>query len=234
MSKLEAEGGKIVVDLHICPRIFVGCSGDGIFPPTDILYERFSCTPKKDTGGILVFRTEPKNLAGDIRYDCYQYEWVDGKVVVGCKIKTQHALSQSAELGFSVSCGRYTYVTRDPNAANRNYKVVDVIDLIRYAEGKIGIADLERNSRSLERREARMENIMRLKEELGCQKQQVDELTLSMSYWKNGYQSLHSKIARLQDWWLVRIIDRLFFGGHLAFVRDRAKNPDVFLKKFSM
>ncbi len=143
---------------------FVGCtSSEGSFPPSGQDYTVFMFAPKKGAGGILVFQDRAiVRMTGAQDYTFHQYYWQGEKLIVDYGIKSPaRAYSSSRDMGLIVQFRDWFYITSKP-VADVNCKVVDLFEMLRYIEGKINLADLDRSARSYERRkqhEVRMKDL---------------------------------------------------------------------------
>jgi hypothetical protein len=164
-AKFSAKGGVGLIEHLSMYTTFLGSTGEGEFPPTDMSYEQITIKPKAGVDGILVFQHDPRMISG-IGFDFYQYHWVKGKIVFEYDVHSERSFSVSKNSGFMVQYRNWIYVTQEPKNADQNCKVVDLFQMLRYLEGKIEIADLERNARSFERRQGHEKRLIELRREV--------------------------------------------------------------------
>lgn len=191
MKSVRVENGTATIYFH-CDIVFCGHNGTGKFPPTGASYEQFTFEPDRDANGLIVFASGRSSYC---HLYLYRYNWDGTKLEISQKVSTKRKFSLSCDHGLVVTFSKWSYVSQAQKETESNIKAVDISLLLKYIDGKAEIADLERNSRSLERQKSR---IIR-------QKDEIDKL--------NG-QILQTK--KLLDRWFVKFIDRLFFNGALA------------------
>jgi hypothetical protein len=125
----------------IPPFRYIGCT-DPQNTRYPRLFESFPFEPKRGTSGILVFKSEEE-------YRFYQYSWKEEKLVVVRGVPNQvHHFSEGFgedNFGVMVTVGDCDYVTRVPDTGGI-YRLVDVISLMRYVEGRFDLKQLQQAS----------------------------------------------------------------------------------------
>lgn len=124
-----------------CSETFIGSTAGGVYPPIGEYYDRFSFRPTAGQSGVLVFHHEPAK-----KDHFFQFFWKKGKLMVvdGLKSLPTTDYQYSRDLGLMVFRDDRWYVTEQPTDTSHNYRVVGVIEMLKYLEGKITLSDLDR------------------------------------------------------------------------------------------
>jgi hypothetical protein len=235
MSSIKAGNGRITLE-HPSTDTFVGSTADGSYPPAGIRYKHFDCKPSEKTG-ILVF-SDTRMLGGTQNpyYNFYQFVTDEnGKIFVDHRIKAwTNPFQHTSELGIMVVGQKWTYVTTLPDIANANFVLVDILEMLKYVEGKITLDQLRRGAlrrivmeakqKSLE---ARLADTVRDLTRLGIEHERLvdlyagDQRTIKdLRYFKTiatvvaqviKRRAFSSNPKRAQDGILCRILNSLFF-----------------------
>ncbi len=176
---LRARDASVTITGMIGAKTFVGTSGAGQFPPTNVEYETFGFRPQIGVGGIVAFRGTMPN-GKDHFFEFCQYHWDGGRVVVGHNILSpKNSFSQVIGLGLMVVAqfnGKVNhYVTETPKTLDRNYKVVEIQAILKYIEGKTSLADLDASAHELIWKAAAVKSLEQLEEELQLTRQLLAE-----------------------------------------------------------
>lgn len=128
---------------------FLGSTGEGSFPPMGTRYTRFTFTPKFGENGILVFYNECSKWVS-----LHQYYWKNDKLVVTyAKVnRPTRQFSRSREFEFIIQVGDCCYVTKAPAEHDSDFKLVGLLQMLKYVDGKIDQEELESCSKSFMRR----------------------------------------------------------------------------------
>jgi len=187
--KVNNKDKSVRLDASVAP-IFFGHTGEGIFPPIGKKYETFSFTPKKGDGGVLAF-TEESWLIENF-WVFYHYEWVEDKLIVYEDLsKITRNYFAAEDLGIVVPFRNWFYVTLEPQDTDNNYKVVDLMEMLKYLEGRISLADLDRNARSVERQAKHVVRMAELERVLLAEQKNAENL-------RNGLLAERAKRAELE------------------------------------
>ncbi len=172
----KVHDGTATIDLGTdSNKLFFGTTAEGIFPPVGVTYEDFAFTPCKGVAGTVIFKGK---FFGADAYTFYQFDWKGNKLIL--HYDTEHAGAypgKAEKLGYYTQIGTVIYLTGEPVDDTANtYKKVDLIDLLKFLEGKIDLKELEKRSfrlRLAKKRRESMQTIVRLLQtrnrELGTQ-----------------------------------------------------------------
>lgn len=192
----KGKGKGVMLDNYGSSKVFLGCTGEGSFPPVGAGYSRMAFFPKEGVPGIVVF----KGISDTLSF--YQYEWKNGKVVVEQNIKhTLHPFSQSEQFGFMVYVGKTLYVTTEPKpGVDFNGHTVDLLVLLKYLEGKVDAKELHRSSRSLFRRKRYFEEVENLRSSNRWQKDIISKTRKEREQWKQGANDAREALSKFAGW----------------------------------
>ena len=126
----------------------------GTFPPIGLEYERFSFAPVEGVSGLIVFERNHRFVgAPDLLF--FHYYWEKERLYIKLEgdYEPKRKYLKIQDVGYAVQGGRrIIYIHQIPNTADNNfeYRMVDVIDLMRYVEGTMSLRQLSRASAKLE------------------------------------------------------------------------------------
>lgn len=133
-------------------EVFIGATGPGEFPETGQTYKVFTFTPEAGTSGIVVFKSDHQLL--DHYYVLYSYYWEGGVLKIASRIKSWvNKFGQSEEYSFFVKVGDVIYCVKRPERSKYACKQVDILNLLKYIEGKIDLEMLDKKALLLKLRE---------------------------------------------------------------------------------
>ncbi len=242
---------------------FVGATAPGEYPAVGHVYRIFSFTPKPGTRGVLVF--EPENYVERNARKYYSF-WHNGDRLVvyeGLKTGTRFGFRAHAQThdGMLVAPFRdWNYVTFEPKDDKQNYKVVDLMEMLRYISGDIDLKELDRHARARVRRVVHVQNYKefrnRVAEDREARLREATKLLLYFAWYLAESRKVQNTLQALKElrgvpkWLLfgarspVEQIDHLcqahdlgLLGGlqasHFESIRDALKLVDVDLQGFA-
>lgn len=180
-------------------RIYVGCTcAEGDFPPTQVQYQDFQFAPAKGTSGFLVFHS---GTLGQNIYSFVAFNFESEKLVVRLDaVVVQHQFGTSPSLGIYMVRDGKTYVTKAPEP-NLDYRLVDEISLLRCAEGRLTVAELDALSEVHVAKLAEESKVAELRYAL-------DQANEKIAWLKRDYHDMKEDrelIARLHDEMQLRL-----------------------------
>ena len=175
---IEVHNGIATIDQSFGGK-FIGATGGGKFPPIGHQYRLLTFEPKRGESGIVVFCDESmrESIGGADWLHLFQYEWSGDKLIVHWGIKHPvRAYTDSRELGLVVQARDWYYITGPVADRDHNYKVVDLFEMLKYIEGKIGLKELDHNARSYARRQAHVVRMKELEAEVKIKDLRIHEM----------------------------------------------------------
>lgn len=139
--------------LQLDAPVFLGTTaktgGSGYFDAVDSSIDRFEFIPERGDSGTLVFDNRDPSQRKSLSATFVQFRWDDDKLVVTEKLDIPRLKYQPrADAVFGL---HYTfpdgirYYSGKPSSAPEAFKRVDIVALIKFLEGKIDRAELDRH-----------------------------------------------------------------------------------------
>ena len=220
--RVERDGKTVVIDNFSAE--FLGATAPGEYPPVGQTYKQFVCTVTCERG-ILVFCDSLINGRTRPHYYLYEFYRERGKLLVVNKVcRAPKTFFEGDDWGFAVRFRNTFYVTRAAGsfASAGVSKIVDVMELFRYVDGRISLADLDRHARHVERHKAYVARYNDLAAQLAAHKASSDarqrELQRELVHYRSATDIFVGLLTELLD-----LIKKHPFLGRLLYGKERAR-----------
>lgn len=190
---IKVANGRVTIEPTM-RDIFIGSTVDGEYPPANVQYDHFDCKPSEKSGVIVFGNMDSLGSAKEPYYSLYQFKTTDdNKIVVGYKLEDwERPFQQIKGMGLVVQGQKWTYVTTMPVGQEGNYILVDIIDILKYIEGRITIDQLRRRAKQREEVKIKREQLRRVA-------QQRDALEIENGRLMSRYSADRITIQQLRE-----------------------------------
>ncbi|MES2931195.1 MAG: hypothetical protein V4682_00670 [Patescibacteria group bacterium] len=160
---IKVANGRITLQLSTADT-FVGSTSAGEYPPVGQQYRHFDCKPAEKSGVIVFNDVRSIGSKEEPWYTFHQFTTTDdNKIIVTYKLDNwKRPFQQIKGMGLVVQGQKWTYVTTVPVGKEGNYILVDIIDMLKYIEGRITIDQLRRRAKQREEVKIKREQLHRV------------------------------------------------------------------------